>query len=362
MPVYSGTNMATGGGGDKGGGDQDSGGGGEEIQVESNQSESNQFEPNQNESNKLKPNQNGSNQLNNNQNNLPNQIQPIIPKGGGSSYAKIAGGGRSGIRKKLNILDIVFERKNESVSFNLSKAELSRLLFRKMKIDPKNIIKIDTSGFKKVLIELAQQIDPETFVNLPSFDIREGLRTKLYRPHHRKDTLVTVNWLDIETTDEFISHVFSHFGQLKSNIQWCKIKEVENETPEEKALNNILSGDRQFWIQIEKAIPSYAVIDGRKVKIHYNGQKRTCARCQMNSESCAGNGNAKLCDDNGGEKVKVEVMWKEVMEAVGQGGTKPGILVTGLPANQEFGSQNGNPANMNGWAFDSQNLAAKLAG
>ena len=318
--MYSETNMATGGGGDKGGGpgggDKDSGGGGEEIQVKSNQSESNQFEPNQNESNKLKPNQNESHQLNNNQNNRPNQIQPTIPKSGGSSYAKIAGGG-SGIRKKLNILDIVFERKDEGVSFNLSKAELSRLLFRKMKIDPKNIIKIDTSGFKKVLIELAQQIDPETFVNLPSFDIREGLRTKLYRPHHRKDTLVTVNWLDIETTDEFISHVFSHFGQLKSNIQWCKIKEVENETPEEKALNNILSGDRQFWIQIEKAIPSYAVIDGRKVKIHYNGQKRTCARCQMNSENCAGNGNAKLCDDNGGEKVKVEVMWKEVMETVG---------------------------------------------
>ena len=71
------------------------------------------------------------------------------------------------MRKKLNILDIVLERKDEITSFNLSKAKLSMLLFRKMRIEPKNIIKIDTSGFKKIFIELAQHVDPANFVNLP---------------------------------------------------------------------------------------------------------------------------------------------------------------------------------------------------
>ena len=51
-----------------------------------------------------------------------------------------------------------------------------------------------------------------------------------------------------------------------------------------------------------------------------------------------------------------------------QGGTKPGILVTGLPANQEFGSHLADwaegPANHLDWPSSQHfiNLAAKLAG
>ena len=111
--------------------------------------------------------------------------------GGGGSYAQIAGGGQSRRRKKMNILVITLEKSREEINFNLNKTELSKLLFKKMKIEPKDILKTDTSGFKKILIELTSSIDPENFVNLPSFQIREGLRTKLYRPLHRKYTLVS---------------------------------------------------------------------------------------------------------------------------------------------------------------------------
>ena len=186
--------------------------------------------------------------------------------GGTETYASRTG---KGVRKKkkLNILDILFERKDDSINYNLTKEELSKLLFKKMKLEPKNIVKIDTSAFRTIHVELASDIDPESFIELPTFEIRDGLRTKIYRPHHRKDTLVTVSWLDLETPDELVFHVFSHFGKMKSNIQWCKMKQENDESEEAKLLNIILCGERQFWIELDKPLPSYASIDGRKVKI-----------------------------------------------------------------------------------------------
>ena len=67
----------------------------------------------------------------------------------------------------------------------------------------------------------------------------------------------------------------------------------------------------------DKPIPSYAIIDGRKVKIYHPGQRRTCARCQKTAENCPGNSNAKLCDERGGDKVKVDGVWKEMLANVG---------------------------------------------
>ena len=191
---------------------------------------------------------------------------------------------------------------------------MARLLFKKMNLDPKKVVKIDTAAFAKIQVELTDDMNPEQFMNLPSFDIKEGLRTKLYRPHHRKDALVTINWLDLETPDELVLHVFSHFGKVKSGIKWCKIKEEEGESPLAKLLNNIMTGDRQFWMAVEKPIPSYAVIDGRKVKIFHGGQRRTCARCQKNADHCLGHSNTRLCEDNGGIKVSVEDTWKNILK------------------------------------------------
>ena len=82
-------------------------------------------------------------------------------------------------------------------------------------------------------------------------------------------------------------------------------------------MNNILSGERQLWMELDKPLPSYASIDGRKVKIYHIGQKRTCARCQKDGENCPGRANAKHCEENGGTKNNVEVAWKEILMNIG---------------------------------------------
>jgi hypothetical protein len=81
---------------------------------------------------------------------------------------------------------------------------------------------------------------------------------------------VTISWLDLETLDELVHHVFSHFGTVKSSVKWCKIKEQEDESEEAKLINNN-SGERQVWIELEKPIPS-GVIDGKQIKISRESQ------------------------------------------------------------------------------------------
>ena len=165
----------------------------------------------------------------------------------GASYASKVSGKKAGERAKLNVLDIFLERRENTINFNLTKEELAKLLFKKMAINPQNILKIDTAGFGKIHVEFNENLNLENLLSMPSFDIREGLRTKFYRPHHRKDTLVTISWLDLETPDNIITYTFSHFGKVKSNIQWVKIKPEEKESPLAKMLNNTLNGKKHNY-------------------------------------------------------------------------------------------------------------------
>ena len=235
--------------------------------------------------------------------------------GGKVSYAASVGA-KSQKKKKLNVLDIILERLSQEISFSLTKEELAKLLFKKMMIQSAQILKIDTSAFGKIHIEMNKNVKLEKVIDLPVFDIREGLRTKFYRPHHREDTLVKFSWLDLETPDELLLHILSFFGPLKSGVQYCTMKEEEGESDLAKLLNDIPNGDRQVWIELNTSLPSYAVIDGRRVKIWHPGQRRTCARCNEESDSCPGGTNAKDCEEKGGRKTKTDEMWKKVLHKV----------------------------------------------
>ena len=70
----------------------------------------------------------------------------------------------------------------------------------------------------------------------------------------------------MNTKVDLIHHIFSFFGKIKSRVQYCKIKEEEGDEDITKLLNDIPNGDRQIWMDVETPIPSYAVIDGRRVK------------------------------------------------------------------------------------------------
>ena len=70
--------------------------------------------------------------------------------------------------------------------------------------------------------------------------------------------------------------------------------------------NSIPIDDRPIWMEIKNLLSSYAMIDNRKIKIHYSGQKRTCARCHKYADQCQGNLKTKLCEEKGGVKANLK--------------------------------------------------------
>ena len=53
------------------------------------------------------------------------------------------------------------------------------------------------------------------------------------------------------------------------------------------------------------------MIDGKRARVHYEGQSRQCPRC-LSSHDCPGKGDAKECEDQGGEKVSFDEYWSKV--------------------------------------------------
>ena len=101
---------------------------------------------------------------------------------GAVSYAGLVAGKQPNGRKKLNILDIMLERRDNTVNFKLKRDELAKLLFIKVKLDPKSKLKIDTAGYGKIHAEFKDNVQIEGLVNLPAFDFRDNLRVKYYTP------------------------------------------------------------------------------------------------------------------------------------------------------------------------------------
>ena len=106
-----------------------------------------------------------------------------------ATYAQMTGGGTGRKRKKLNVLDIILDRKSQEINFTLTKEELAKLLFRKMAIQESQVVKIDTSAFGKIHVELKENVKPESLSiflysifekgSEPSFTVRIIDRTHL---------------------------------------------------------------------------------------------------------------------------------------------------------------------------------------
>lgn len=122
--------------------------------------------------------------------------------------------------------------------------------------------------------------------------------------------------MDIETPNELLNHLFSHFGKVTSSINDCVYKKKDGDSELAAVLDGIPNGERQFWMNVSTSIPSYGIIDGKRVKIFHAGQSRTCARCHQTRQVCPGEANAKKCEESRGAKNNLEEAWKKVLQEV----------------------------------------------
>ena len=61
---------------------------------------------------------------------------------------------------------------------------------------------------------------------------------------------------------------------------------------------------------------SFHLLDGAKVRVTYQGQRRTCGRCHKTSFDCPGKGLARACEANNGNRVSLldhmKSHWSEI--------------------------------------------------
>ena len=78
------------------------------------------------------------------------------------SYSNITSGRRP--RQKRNILEIILERDDRSINYRMSKEELGKLLFGKMKLAQSDVLGIDTSSrFGAVCVTLRDGVPPQKY-------------------------------------------------------------------------------------------------------------------------------------------------------------------------------------------------------
>ena len=80
------------------------------------------------------------------------------------------------------------------------------------------------------------------------------------------------------------------------------------------------NGDRKYQVDFTKSSVSmgtFHIIDGSRVRIHYPGNKKTCGRCHQTSETCKGSAVAKDCESNGGVRMELVNLMRNLWSLVG---------------------------------------------
>ena len=205
-------------------------------------------------------------------------------------------------------------REDKNISFNLSKKEKAILMFRRLKLQPSQVIGIESCNFEQIRIEVRQEVDVEKFKTTTAMQIRHGLKVKPMK-ELKKSTRVKVCWVPSDVHNAEIVTVLSNFGKVVSEPQdlYFELSEEEMKDSDLFGLRSIKSGERAVEIEILRNIPSYVKIGGKRARIWYPGQNFTCGRCYKSFRSCPGKADRRECARNGGEEKDFEEFWAETM-------------------------------------------------
>ena len=205
-------------------------------------------------------------------------------------------------------------RENKDISFNLSKKEKAALMFRRLKLEPKQVIGIESCNFEQIRIEVRQEVDIERFKTSVALDIRPGLKVKPMK-ELKRTTRVKVCWVPLDVPNEAIIETLSLFGKVTGEPKdlFFEISEEEAKDGDLFGLRHIKSGERAVEIELLKNIPSYVRIAGKRARIWYPGQNFTCGRCYKSFRSCPGKADRRECLRLKGKEKDFEEFWQETL-------------------------------------------------
>ena len=217
------------------------------------------------------------------------------------------------ILKNAMSITLYLYREDKSQDFLVTYKEVAELLHKRLKVPVGDVISVDTTPYKKIIIEVKGTVRLGSLNLTQSLQLRPGLWTRpLQAPE--KDRKINIKWAPMKFSNKEIEKTLSLFGQVTSSVDHVVIWDG----PEEwmKALNGVTVAERWCRMKIETNIPSLIVVRGVKLRVDYQGQPKTCSRCYKFWTSCPGDGKADKCKKAGGEEVKLNIAFKKLTKSL----------------------------------------------
>ena len=241
------------------------------------------------------------------------------PDGGGKSvtYAdRLKTNVKYDQRLDRNILEIVLEKTEREADYDIPQESIARV-FRTIGIDIEKHVEgyqVHSKGRNSLIsVWVLPDINLEQFCRDDNIKVTEGVMTGSIRPAGRKDVTVTVCGLDFNTPDTFVFQYLSKFGRV-ANQKVIYSKYTEG------PFRGKYNGDRKYNVDFSgdssQPMGTYHIIDGTKTRIFYRGNIKTCGRCHRFAYNCPGEGIARVCEENNGDRIKLSDWMKELWKKV----------------------------------------------
>ena len=160
------------------------------------------------------------------------------------NYSKTVKKPRTDEDKKWLVIELI--KSPTEPHFSLNDNELAKLVYKRLRIDPKKMFRYDESYTGKIRLLVSKDVEIDDETKKLSFMIREGLKTRPLNEAGLIDissegTWVRIFWIHAETSPEVIKKELEPFGEIVSDIKFTVFKSKDDMTEEAKMLaaNNV---------------------------------------------------------------------------------------------------------------------------
>ena len=229
------------------------------------------------------------------------QAKPPDIKGGGSYASKFSTTNQDVLDDKNVILVRIRKTSDDtSISFDDSICKLALdLLSINVMNDTIGAQYLYDRGDHVVEIWLQPHRIAQSFSNDQVRQLNMNFEIISVKPALAKDVSLMILGAPLNVKDSVIASYVGQFGgKLLSSAEHCLAKSGLWKMKK--------SGDRRYKADFSNQIlpmGTYHLIAGKKVRVVYPGNLRTCARCHQGSELCLGKGFANKCKENNGPMV-----------------------------------------------------------
>ena len=199
-------------------------------------------------------------------------------------------------------------RTDESTPYTLSNDDIANLVFKILKLDEKDILSIDTHSMRTVKIEISLKVDFDRHALTSAVELKPGILVQPMK-EIKKERWVKLQWIPSEMQDSDIKAVMNLFGEVMDGPYQTNFEIPDNADPLTKKLRNIKTNSRIIEMVINRNIPSYIKIKKTRVKVVYQGQDFTCAKCLQSFKHCPKNAKAAECPR---VKANFDEWWEKV--------------------------------------------------